>query len=856
MYYPGTVLLWAAFLLGAFSTVAYGMAIRGSEQWQRMARQAYVLMTAAVVVASTLLLVLLLRHDYRLFYVYSYSDNALPLHFVISSFWAGQEGSFLLWILCGALLGLPLMRFARVYETRVMLVYNLTVLSLITLLLKQSPFRFHQGLTASLIPADGAGLNPLLQNPWMVIHPPVMFVGYASLAIPFSFALAALWMRRYDEWTGVSLPWVLLSLGTLGLAIMMGGYWAYETLGWGGYWGWDPVENASLVPWLATAALAHGMLLQRTRQRFRRLNLFLAISAHLLVVYATFLTRSGVLSDFSVHSFVDLGISGWLVVDMLFFLVLGLGTLAWRWRDIPTEVGKEPFLSRTVFTVLGILLVILIGVIVLLGTSTPLISRLWGEPSQVGPEFYNRMGYWLAVAFSVVLGASPFLAWGRAGDGVSRRLLGVLGGTAALLLIGSLWLVPAQGWGRDLDSRQVVMALVYCGAALFAALANMTAVVERWRRSRLRAAGGAVAHVGLAVMVLAFMTTGWLGSEEKVRLEVGSTTEVLGYSMSFVGRDKPQPTARDAMVVQVTEDGGEPYELRPLMWINAKTNQMVANPDIKSSLTGDLYLAPASYDPGPGPQVSSVLTLTRDQPGTFRDWSLVLRDFELAQERPDVISVGMVVELARPDAEPVELVPVLSMTADGRTEATPVEIPGTAGGLLRATGMNVDAGVVRVELLGLGGGVGRTALLRKDETLSYKDLAITFADFDLEGFDPEAGKIDFGVVFEVARGETSTTVVPRFATHDGHQSVTPAEIPGSNGLSLSLGRIDAEGGAVELQVLDPWAEAAATDPPELMLDVSTKPLVGLIWLGTILVVAGVAMAMLRRGRDVAALSEG
>ena len=213
-----------------------------------------------------------MTHDYRLHYVWAYSDNLLELKYLVSSFWGGQEGSFLLWIFWGVLLGLPLMRFARAYESRVMVFYNLTLLSLIMLLLKQDPFRFHEGLTTGMIPLDGQGLNPLLQNPWMVIHPPIMFIGYASLAIPFAFALAALWMRRYDEWTKASMPWVLLSLGTLGTAIMLGGYWAYETLGWGGYWGWDPVENASLVPWLATAALTHGMLLQRSRHRFRRLN--------------------------------------------------------------------------------------------------------------------------------------------------------------------------------------------------------------------------------------------------------------------------------------------------------------------------------------------------------------------------------------------------------------------------------------------------------------------------------------------------------------------------------------------------------------------------------------------------------
>ncbi len=390
MYVPGTILMWTALLAGLASTITYWLSIKDPEKWRGLARQSYVLMTAAIVIGSAVLMYLLVTHDYRLHYVWAYSDNLLPMHYLISTFWGGQEGSFLLWIFCGVLLGLPLMKFARSYESRVMVVYNLTLLSLILLLVKQDPFRFHEGLTAALIPMDGQGLNPLLQNYWMVIHPPIMFIGYASLGIPFAFAIAALWMKRYDEWTKVSMPWVLLSLGSLGTAIMLGGYWAYETLGWGGYWGWDPVENASLVPWLATLALTHGMLLQRGRGRFRRLNLVLAVSAFLLVVYATFLTRSGVLADFSVHSFVDLGISGMLVFNMGFFLLLSIGLLAYRWREIPAEVGDEPFMSRTIFFVVGILLTILIGVVVLFGTSAPLISRFVGHLPRWVPIFITE----------------------------------------------------------------------------------------------------------------------------------------------------------------------------------------------------------------------------------------------------------------------------------------------------------------------------------------------------------------------------------------------------------------------------------------------------------------------------------
>jgi cytochrome c-type biogenesis protein CcmF len=844
MYIPGTLLLWLAFLLGVASTVAYAFAIRGSSGARAIARQTYVLMTAAIAVVSGLLMYLLVAHDYRLHYVWAYSDNLLELKYLVSSFWGGQEGSFLLWIFWGVLLGLPLMRFARAYESRVMLFYNLTLLSLIMLLLKQDPFRFHEGLRAGMTPLDGQGLNPLLQNPWMVIHPPIMFIGYASLAIPFAFALAALWMRRYDEWTKASMPWVLLSLGTLGLAIMLGGYWAYETLGWGGYWGWDPVENASLVPWLATAALTHGMLLQRSRKRFRRMNLTLAVFAYLLVVYATFLTRSGVLGDFSVHSFVDLGITGWLVFNMVFFIVVSIGLLALRWRDIPTEVGTEPFLSRTIFFVLGILMLVLTGVIVGVGTSAPLISRLWGEPAQVGPDFYNGVGYWLAVAFAAFLGATPFLGWSRAHDGAGRRFAIVIGISAVLLVAGHF--MGLTGF----------KAFLYVGAVLFNIVANSWALLQKARERQWRAAGGVLAHVGIGLMMLAFLTTGWLDREQKVRLIQGQATEVLGYSLTFKGVEKPTPMARDAMVVEVTDPRGRNFVLKPRMWVNQKSDQLVANPDIRSFLTTDLYVAPVEFTPGEEAPASGRLMLAKNQPSAFKDWTLLFRRFDMARQNavPGALTVGMVVELQRPGVEPVTLEPSLISMSDGTVQAVPVDIPGVPGSKLRATGMSVDQGLIRVELLGLGGGVARTAMLRKGETLSYEGLKIRFDDFDLSEFDPDAGQINFGVVFEVERDGQTVEVVPRFkGGMAGGPELTPAVVPGAGGVTLAIGRVDAEGGAVELQVIDPTLPSAGSQPASVVLDISTKPLIALVWIGTLMVMAGIGMAVALRRRDVASI---
>ncbi|MDL1950869.1 hypothetical protein FBQ97_13800, partial [Acidobacteria bacterium ACD] len=437
-YAPGTFAIWFALLAGIATCLAYLRAIRLApaaageapaplyEETVAFARRLYAAFAVGVGLASLLLMRLLLSHDFRASYVASYSGRDLPFFYLFSTFWAGQEGSFLLWLLFGALIGFFVYKTAREQEAPVMVVYVLSFLGIVAILAKQPPFRF-----LAEVPPDGQGLNPLLQDPWMVIHPPVMFAGFASLSVPFAFAIAALWKRRWDGWVVRAMPWALFSLVTLGAAILMGGYWAYKTLGWGGYWAWDPVENTSLVPWLATVALVHGMFLQKTREKHRKINVALAILAFCCILYGTFLTRSGVLADFSVHSFVDLGITGWLVGIILTALLGGLGLLAWRWREIPREpdvdpeTGKEkdePFLSRSVLFILSVTLLSASGLVILLGTSAPLLTRAVGKPSQVATSFYNVTHAPIAAVMALLIALVPFVSWrGETWRSVARK---------------------------------------------------------------------------------------------------------------------------------------------------------------------------------------------------------------------------------------------------------------------------------------------------------------------------------------------------------------------------------------------------------------------------------------------------
>jgi cytochrome c-type biogenesis protein CcmF len=400
------------------------------------------------------------------------------------------------------------------------------------------------------------------------------------------------------------------------------------------------------------------------------------------------------------------------------------------------------------------------------------------------------------------------------------------------------------------------MAYIYVAAVLFNLVANGWATVERAQRGQWRAVGGVLAHVGIGLMMLAFLTTGWLGQKQKVRLAQDEPTEVLGYTLTFRGVEKPTPTARDAMVVEVTNPRGRNFVLKPRMWVNQKSNQLIANPDIRSFLTSDLYLAPVEFDPREEPAPSGRLMLAKDQPQQFKDWNLTFRGFDLSRQNavPGALTVGVVVDVERPGEEVAKLEPSIISMSNGSVEPVAVDIPGVPGARLRATGMSVDQGMVRVGVLGLGGGIGRTAVMHKGETLAYENLKIKFDDFDMSEFDPEAGKIHFGVVFVVEHDGRSVEVVPTYkGGRSGEPTRTPATVPGTGGVTLSVGQIDAEGGSVQLQVYDPSLAVQGPTPASLVIDLSTKPLIALVWVGTILVVIGISMAIFLRRRDIASI---
>jgi cytochrome c-type biogenesis protein CcmF len=710
-FWPGVIALWGALLAGLASIFFYFRADRGHAEALSLARSAYAAFATCILAAAGTLMALLLQHRFDVSYVNSYSSRDLPIYFLISTFWAGQEGSFLLWCFWGAIIGLFVWRSAREQEAPVMVVYLSTFIGIVAILCKQSPFK----LLPPPVPADGVGLNPLLQDPWMVIHPPVMFSGFASLSVPFAFAIAALWKKRWDGWVVRAIPWALFTFLALGTAVLMGGYWAYKTLGWGGYWGWDPVENTSLVPWLCTVALVHGMFLQRAKKRHRKVNLIVACFAYLTILYGTFLTRSGVLADFSVHSFIDLGITAWLVGILLGFLGLSAACLAWRWREIPvTEEQEPPLLSRSVLFILGIAVLCAMGFVILLGTSAPLLTRLTGNPSQVQNSFYTKTTIPAAILLALLAGLVAFVSWkGETGKNLvasSRRsLIVAAAGIVVAFLVGA----------REATS------LVVLFFALFAADMNLRAVARKVRNGKWGGAGGYLAHVGLGIMLGAIVVSGVYARSTRLTLPANQPVKVEDSKLTFVRVIPGTSTRKQAMEVRVETPKGKTYYMYPKMYVNSRTNQLMANPAIKNSALFDFYLAPQSYDPGQPEQVGRDVKLTKGTTQAIDGTGFTFRDFNA--DRSSMMQGGKTilvltdVTVTPPDGSKHDVTLRYVFHLDGQeAEAQDADVPGVPGGKMRVVAVSPKDEAVVLRMLGVS----------KDRAAEYQ--AATFESLSVD----------------------------------------------------------------------------------------------------------------------------
>lgn len=548
---------------------------KGKDSRERKGRLFYRLSAGMILLAAGYLYYLILSDNFRYFYVFGYSAREQAFIYKISAFWAGQEGSYLLWAVFHAGFGLLL---SGKKAPLALGTHCILQLFLLVLLLVKSPFR-----VLMQVPPDGIGLNPLLQDPWMAVHPPVVFIGYAALALPFAWAIQGLVSRQHKEIARECLSWTLFAWASLGAGIFIGGFWAYKVLGWGGYWAWDPVENSSLVPWLAAGVLLHLLLLARVKETALPAVYLTAILNFVLVLYGTFLTRSGVLSNFSTHSFSDEGGSGFLLGILLLTAAGGLAVWFWRWPSLPDGPLFGSFCSREFSLLAAALVLAAIGLIVLIGMSTPLITMAMGNPGSVGVSFYNAACLPLAALLMLLLAVGSSLIWGENSWHTLWRRWWLL----PIVLAGGAWAMTSH--------ISTPAAVVTAGLAAAALAATGLAVREK----RLSRPAG-LTHAGVAAALIGILFSSLAGQSVLVTFAAGQRQEVLGTGLTYLGK-------------QAAEDGRGFYQEFKLdepsnAVIQAYTKQNKAGrvaarePGIYRGLTADLYAAPLMRATSPKPE--------------------------------------------------------------------------------------------------------------------------------------------------------------------------------------------------------------------------------------------------------------
>ena len=621
---PGQLLVLWAFGANIVAGVAFFMAARGKARWESLARFSYLALTAFTTLAVAYLFYLFFSHNFAIQYVFEYSDRSLPFFFLLSAFWGGQAGTYLLWLFLNVLFG-----FIILYRGGRYTLWGMTILALVNLfftsiLIKLSPFAL-----LNFVATDGAGLNPLLQDAWMVVHPPIMFIGYSMAAIPFALAMAALITNDYTHWVKRVFPWAAITALMLAAGNILGGYWAYKTLGWGGFWAWDPVENSSLIPWFMSLALLHGLIIERRTAALRKINILLTAFVFWLVVYGTFLTRSGVLADFSVHSFVDLGQNLYLVGALLLYGLLAVVLFIPRIKAMGVVPLNYHFFGREFSLFAAMVLLFMFSIIVLFWSSLPILTKLVGaDPRAADIMTYNSFALPLGAIYGLLLLLSPLTTYATPALGRWQLAAGItfvlslaVGVLAAVfsphgdMVFAVLFTIVMTGLAVALSTPSLVRRLVPAivlflltgGIAIALGVKNYTyilffavaagafgsnmAAFFRLLPGQARLAGAHLTHFGFGLMLIGVLASSAFDSSDRIALTQHQPETTYGLEVTYDGMAQDIEFPHNELILTIV-DGEKENEARPELYYSKRMDGLMKRPYIRRTLLHDLYFSP------------------------------------------------------------------------------------------------------------------------------------------------------------------------------------------------------------------------------------------------------------------------
>jgi len=575
------------------ATLAVGLA-RKRPALLRLARPYALVVLAAAVLAAAAMELALLRHDFSIAYVAENHSRATPLLYTVASLWAALEGSIILWsLVLAGYVALVAHRFRGRADDRMVAWAVLTMLAVSAfffglMLGPADPFRE----VAGAVPADGPGPNPLLQNhPLMAFHPPMLYLGYVGFTVPFAFAVAALVTGRVGEgWLAATRRWTLFAWGFLTFGIVLGAWWSYEVLGWGGYWAWDPVENASLLPWLTGTAFLHSVMVQERRGMLRVWNLSLVCATFALTILGTFLTRSGVLD--SVHAFTESDIGPALLAFFGAVVAVTIGLIGWRGDRLRAPGSIDSPVSREGAFLANNVLFAAFAFVVLLGTVFPLVvEAVNAERIAVGTPYFNRMVVPLALTLLFLMAVAPALPWRKASGELLRHRLQwpAWAGALAIVLavvVGARGLAPLVAFGLG----------AFAGAAAVRQLV-LAARRQGWRGLVGRANGGMVVHLGVVLVAVAVAASSSYATVRDVRLRPGESASVAGHTITYEGTETVDTDQKTVTRAHVLVDGDR---YAPALNKFPFATQAIGTPSVRTGLLEDVYLTLVAVPDGAG----------------------------------------------------------------------------------------------------------------------------------------------------------------------------------------------------------------------------------------------------------------
>ncbi len=624
----GNTFVFLSFTAALLAAFAYFRSAQNDEleggPWKKLGRISFHVHSLAVAGIMATMFYMIFTHMYEYYYVWEHSNNSMPQKYTLACFWEGQEGSFLLWTFWQVVLGNILMRTTRQWEAPVMATISLAQVFLASMLfgyyifgfrIGSNPFMLLRetpeyanipifGMADYLRHLDGRGLNPLLQNYWMTIHPPTLFLGFASTIVPFAYAIAGLWKKKYGDWQVDALPWSFFGIMILGTGILMGGAWAYESLSFGGFWAWDPVENASLIPWLTFVGTGHILIIYKARQRGALSTFIFPIITFILVLYSTFLTRSGILGNTSVHAFTDLGMSGWLLIYLLFFILLATVLIIVNYSKLPKQPDEEDLWSREFWMFLGALVLVMSCMQIIVITSVPVTNKIFGfnqAPPVDRVGFYNRwqIPFAIIVTFLVAIGLYFKFKTTDLKQFVKQLTLPFVL-AVVITTISSLVLKLTNGFF-------ITLLLT----SWFAVTANFFYWV-RAKKANLQKGGATFAHLGFGLIIMgALISTSKkevisvnssgidVGTKGKdfsnstdILLNKGDTLRMGEYFVTYTGKERVGHDILFAVEFLHKDSSTKKYSsdftLHPIIQINPQMGN-VAEPSTRHFFTKDIY---------------------------------------------------------------------------------------------------------------------------------------------------------------------------------------------------------------------------------------------------------------------------